>query len=207
MKEVTAVGRTIEEAVDSGLEQIQLLRDEVDITIVDEGNKGFLGLIGKRQAVVKLIEKRDALKLATQYLDKIVKKIDPKAKIVSKKEAKKVSFHIDGDKNSLLIGKRGQTLYSLETLVQLVFNRYSDQYCHVMIDIGDYRKKRQEALVQYALKTAKRVLKMKNTIHLEPMPSNERKIVHDTISAFSKKIDTTSEDTGSKRHVVVFYKN
>ena len=161
MKEITAVGRTIEEAVDSGLKQIQLLKEEVEITIVDEGNKGFLGLFGKRQAVVKLVEKRDALKLATQYLDKIVKSIDPKANIVSKKETKKISFHIDGDKTSLMIGKRGQTLYSLETLVQLVFNRYSDQYHHITIDIGDYRKKRQEALEQYAIKTANRVLKTK----------------------------------------------
>ncbi|MCI2455407.1 Jag N-terminal domain-containing protein, partial [Listeria monocytogenes] len=56
MKEITAVGRTIEEAVDSGLKQIQLLQEEVEITIVDEGNKGFLGLFGKRQAVVKLVE-------------------------------------------------------------------------------------------------------------------------------------------------------
>ncbi|BBP93604.1 hypothetical protein BsIDN1_72220 [Bacillus safensis] len=81
MKEITAVGRTIEEAVDSGLKQIQLLQEEVEITIiVDEGNKGFLGLFGKRQAVVKLVEKINAFKLATQYLDKIVKSIDPKAK-------------------------------------------------------------------------------------------------------------------------------
>lgn len=159
MKEITAVGRTIEEAVDSGLKQIQLLKEEVEITIVDEGNKGFLGLFGKRQAVVKLVKKINALKLATQYLDKIVKTIDPKAKIISKQEPKKISFHIDGDKTSLMIGKRGQTLYSLETLVQLVFNRYSDQYHHITIDIGDYRKKRQEALEQYAVKTAKRVFK------------------------------------------------
>ncbi|OLP67124.1 hypothetical protein BACPU_04870 [Bacillus pumilus] len=207
MKEITAVGRTIEEAVDSGLKQIQLLKEEVDITIVDEGNKGFLGLFGKRQAVVKLVEKQDALKLATQYLEKIAKKIDPQAKIISKREPKKISFHIDGDKTSLMIGKRGQTLYSLETLVQLVFNRYSNQYHHVTIDIGDYRKKRQEALEQYAIKTANRVLKTKRKVQLEPMPSNERKVVHDTIAAFSKQLDTSSEDTGNKRHVVVLYKN
>ncbi|MDM5300055.1 RNA-binding cell elongation regulator Jag/EloR [Bacillus pumilus] len=207
MKEITAVGRTIEEAVDSGLKQIQLLKEEVDITIVDEGNKGFLGLFGKRQAVVKLVEKQDALKLATQYLEKIAKRIDPQAKIISKREPKKISFHIDGDKTSLMIGKRGQTLYSLETLVQLVFNRYSNQYHHVTIDIGDYRKKRQEALEQYAIKTANRVLKTKRKVHLEPMPSNERKVVHDTIAAFSKQLDTSSEDAGNKRHVVVLYKN
>ncbi|WP_282063070.1 RNA-binding cell elongation regulator Jag/EloR [Bacillus pumilus] len=206
MKEMTAVGRTIEEAVDSGLKQIQLLKEEVDITILDEGNKGFLGLFGKRQAVVKLIEKRNALKLATQYLDNIVKFIDPKAKTVSKQEPKKISFHIDGDKTSLMIGKRGQTLYSLETLVQLVFNRYSDQYHHITIDIGDYRKKRQEALEQYAVKTANKVLKTKRKVHLEPMPSNERKVIHDTIATFSKELATASEDTGSKRHVVVLYK-
>ncbi|WP_353854108.1 RNA-binding cell elongation regulator Jag/EloR [Bacillus sp. Bos-x628] len=206
MKEITAVGRTIEEAVDSGLKQIQLLKEEVDITIVDEGNKGFLGLFGKRQAVVKLVEKLDALKLATQYLENIVKSIDPKAKIISNKEPKKISFHVDGDKTSLMIGKRGQTLYALETLTQLVFNRYSDQYHHITIDIGDYRKKRQEALEQYAIKTANRVLKTKKKVHLEPMPSNERKVIHDTIASFSKNLATASEDTGSKRHVVVSYK-
>ncbi|MEI4791237.1 RNA-binding cell elongation regulator Jag/EloR [Bacillus sp. FJAT-53060] len=180
---------------------------DVDITIVDEGSKGLLGLFGKRQAVVKLVEKRDALKLSTHYLDKIVKSIDPKAKIVFYKQPKKISFDIHGDKTSLMIGKRGQTLYSLETLVQLVFNRYSDQYHHITIDIGDYRKKRQEALEQYAIKTANRVLKTKRKVHLEPMPSNERKVVHDTIAAFSKTLDTVSEDTGSKRHVVVLYIN
>lgn len=103
-----------------------------------------------------------------------------------RKRNEKISFHIDGDKTSLMIGKRGQTLYSLETLVQLVFNRYSDQYHHITIDIGDYRKKRQEALEQYAIKTANRVLKTKRKVHLEPMPSNERKVVHDTIAHFLK---------------------
>lgn len=105
-----------------------------------------------------------------------------------------------------MIGKRGQTLYSLETLVQLVFNRYSDQYHHITIDIGDYRKKRQEALEQYAVKTANKVLKTKRKVHLEPMPSNERKVIHDTIAAFSKELETASEEKGSKRHVVVLYK-
>ncbi|MGE6630726.1 RNA-binding cell elongation regulator Jag/EloR [Bacillus sp. NPDC077027] len=206
MKEITAVGRTIEEAVDSGLRQINLPKNDVEITILDEGKKGFLGLFGKRQAVVKVVEKQDALKLATQYLEKLVTAIDPEAIVNVEKSVKKIAFHVNGEKTPLMIGKRGQTLYSLETLTQLVFNRYSDQYHHITIDIGDYRKKRQEALEQYAIKTANRVLKTRREVHLEPMPSNERKLVHDAITSFSKKLGTSSEDTGNKRHVVIFYK-
>ncbi|MFN2745016.1 RNA-binding cell elongation regulator Jag/EloR [Bacillus sp. z60-18] len=206
MKELTATGRTVDEAVQSGLKQLELQADDAEIAIIDEGKKGLFGIFGHQPAVVKIREKIDPVKEAKQYLENIVKNMGIEAQVTATVEPKKVTFLLKGDKTALLIGKRGQTLNALETLTQLVINRHSDRYIHVVVDAEGYRAKRKETLAQLAMKLADQARRQKKDIHLEPMPSSERKVIHDTLSGYSSEIETYSTGEDHNRHLVISYK-
>ncbi|MGG0775396.1 RNA-binding cell elongation regulator Jag/EloR [Bacillus rugosus] len=206
MRNVTAAGRNVDEAVQSGLQELELTKDKVEITVIEEGNKGFLGIFGKKQAVVKLVEKIDPIQQAKAYLQTIVEAIAGKSDVTVQENKKSVSFHITGEKAALLIGKRGQTLNALETLTQLALNRYPGQYKNVTVDAENYRSKRKDTLSQLAIRLADQVLKTKKTVHLEPMPSSERKIIHDTLSGYDHQIKTYSMGEGENRHLVISHK-
>ncbi|MCM3355382.1 RNA-binding cell elongation regulator Jag/EloR [Bacillus halotolerans] len=207
MRNVTAAGRNVDEAVQSGLRELQLTKDEVEITVIEEGNKGFLGIFGKKPAIVKLAEKFDPIQETKMYLERIAESIAGKSDVTVKESKKAVSFHITGEKAALLIGKRGQTLNALQILTQLVLNRYSDQYLNVTVDAENYRLKRKETLSQLAVRLADQVLKTKKDVHLEPMLSSERKIIHDALSRYAnQQIETYSMGEGENRHLVISQK-
>lgn len=172
MKELTATGRTVDEAVQSGLEQLGLHADDVEVDVVDEGKKGLFGIFGHRSAVVNIREKIDPVKEAKQYLENVISNMGIQAQVTAEEESKRVVFQLKGDKTALLIGKRGQTLNALETLTQLVLNRHSDRYIQAVVDAEGYRAKRKETLAQLALKLADQAARQKKDIHLEPMPSS-----------------------------------
>ncbi|MEG9460848.1 MULTISPECIES: RNA-binding cell elongation regulator Jag/EloR [Bacillus amyloliquefaciens group] len=206
MKKVTAAGRNVEEAVQSGLQELQLTKDQVEITVVQEEYKGFLGIFGKKNAIVELEEKRNPVQEAKAYLEEIIHSIAGPSEIVTEENKKTVCFHIKGEKAALLIGKRGQTLNALETLTQLVLNRGSGQYHQAVVDAENYRRKRREILDQLANRLAKQVSKTKKDVHLEPMPSGERKIIHDALSKHPN-IKTFSTGEGRYRHLVISHKD
>lgn len=134
MRNVTAAGRNVDEAVQSGLQELGLTKDKVEIIIIEEGNKGFLGIFGKKPAIVKLVEKIDPIQQAKLYLQTIAEAIAGKSDVTVQESKKTVRYHITGEKAALLIGKRGQTLNALETLTQLALNRYPGQYKNVTVD-------------------------------------------------------------------------
>ncbi|KXZ16539.1 protein jag [Bacillus nakamurai] len=206
MRKVTAAGRHVEEAVQSGLQELQLTRDQVEITVVQEGYNGFLGIFGKKKAVVELVEKKFPVQEAKAYLEGIIKTIAGPSDVAVAESKKTVHFYINGENAALLIGKRGQTLNALETLTQLVLNRGSGQYRQAVVDAENYRQKRKEILDQLANRLANQVLKTKKDVHLEPMPSGERKIIHDALSKHPK-IKTFSTGEGRYRHLVISHKD
>ncbi|MCY8512648.1 RNA-binding cell elongation regulator Jag/EloR [Bacillus atrophaeus] len=206
MRKVTAAGQNVDEAVQSGLKELQLTIDQVEITVIDEGSKGFLGIFGKKQALVELTEKLDPVQETKAYLEQVCETIAGPSHVMINESKKTITFQIKGDKAALLIGKRGQTLNALETLTQLVLNRYSDQYWHVVVDAENYRLKRKDTLRQLAVRLADQVLKTKKAVHLEPMPSSERKIIHDALSGYAKQIHTYSTGEGQYRHLVISHK-
>ncbi|MCY8389436.1 RNA-binding cell elongation regulator Jag/EloR [Bacillus inaquosorum] len=207
MRNVTAAGRNVDEAVQSGLRELELTKDKVEITVIEEGNKGFLGIFGKKPAIVKLVERIDPIQQAKSYLQTIAEAIAGKSDVTVQESKKTVRFHITGEKAALLIGKRGQTLNALETLTQLVLNRYPGQYKNVTVDAENYRLKRKDTLSHLAIRLADQVLKTKKAVHLEPMPSSERKIIHDTLSGYANhQIKTYSMGEGENRHLVISHK-
>jgi len=202
VREVTATGNSVEEAVASALAQLETTRDRAEIAIVDEGKKGLFGIFGTRPAIVKVTKKIDAIEEARSFLAEVGSKMGSPIDIEVIKEGKQVQFILSGEKIALLIGKRGQTLNSLQYLTQLVINRYADQYLNVLLDAEDYRKRRNDTLVQLAERLAFKAVRTGQRVSLEPMPSYERKVIH-TALMDNKRVKTYSDGVEPNRHIVI----
>jgi len=202
VKEITATGQTVEEAIEKGINQLKVSREKVDIKVIDEGKKGIFGIFGSRLAIVKLTVHVDPVMEAKQFLTDICNQMDVEVNIESTIDGKYVYFQLNSDKTGLLIGKRGQTLNALQILTQVVLNRYSDEFMNVILNAENYREKREETLVLLANRLANKVIKEKKEISLEPMPSFERKIIHAAL-ANNEKIKTYSVGTDPHRHLVI----
>jgi spoIIIJ-associated protein len=202
VKQVTATGQTVEEAVKSALAQLQISKDRTDIDIIDEGKKGFLGIFGMRPAVVKVTVIIDPIEEAKKFLTQVSEQMGAPAEIEIKRDGKHVHLIMTGEKIALLIGKRGQTLNSLQYLTQLVLNRFSNQYLTVILDAEDYRKRRNETLVQLAHRLAQKALKSGKDVTLEPMPSYERKVIHAALSD-NRRVKTFSDGSEPHRYIVI----
>ncbi|MEH7458974.1 protein jag [Bacillus pseudomycoides] len=202
MSIITAKGQTVELAVQDALRQLKVSKDQVDIKIIDEGKRGFLGLIGNRPAVVEVVVKKDPIQEAEQYLQSVVQSMGVDVVITKTVKGREVEFTISGENVGVLIGKRGHTLNSLQYLTKLVANRSTKQYIGITVDAENYRSKRKDTLESLSYRLAKQVMSTKKSVVLEPMPSFERKIIHQTLSNHPNVI-TTSEGKEPHRHVVI----
>ncbi|CAG9613596.1 hypothetical protein BACCIP111899_02815 [Bacillus rhizoplanae] len=202
MSMITAKGQTVEQAVQSALEQLQVSSDKVEIRIIDEGKKAFLGFIGGRPAIVEVIVKKDPVEEAELYLKSIIKEMDVDVIVGKEVKGREIHFTLSGSDVGTLIGKRGHILNSLQYVTKLVANRSTKQYIGVTIDAENYRDKRKDTLESLALRLAKQVSNTKKRIVLEPMPSFERKVIHQALASHPYVI-TTSEGKEPHRHVVV----
>ncbi|MDF2858199.1 MAG: protein jag [Neobacillus sp.] len=202
MKQVTATGQTVEEAVKSALAQLKTTEDRTDVSIIDEGKKGFFGIFGSRPAIVKVSVIIDPIEEAKKFLIQVTEKMGAPVEVEIKRDGKQVLFVLTGEKIALLIGKRGQTLNSLQYLTQLVINRFSNQYLTVILDAEDYRNRRNETLIQLAHRLAQKALKSGKDVALEPMPSYERKVIHTALSE-NKRVKTYSDGTDPHRYIVI----
>ena len=203
MKQVTATGQTVEEAVAQALAQLNTSKDRTEVSIIDEGKKGIFGIFGSRPAIVKVtVKKEDPIEEAKKFLYQVSEQMGSPIEIEVKKDGKHVQFYLKGEKIALLIGKRGQTLNSLQYLTQLVINRHAEQYLTVILDAEDYRNRRNETLVHLAHRLAQKALKSGKEVSLEPMPSYERKVIH-TALVDNKKIKTYSDGSEPHRYIVI----
>ncbi|WHY86354.1 RNA-binding cell elongation regulator Jag/EloR [Neobacillus novalis] len=202
MKQITATGQTVEEAVESALVQLQTTKDRAEVDIIDEGKRGIFGIFGSRPAVVKVSVIIDPLEEAKKFLIQVSEQMGAPVEIEIKRDGKQVHFVMTGEKIALLIGKRGQTLNSLQYLTQLVINRFSNQYLTVILDAEDYRNRRSETLIQLAHRLALKAVKSGKDVPLEPMPSYERKVIH-TALADNKRVKTFSDGSEPHRFIVI----
>jgi spoIIIJ-associated protein len=202
VKQVTATGQTVEEAVESALAQLNTTKDRTDVAIIDEGKKGFLGIFGSRPAVVKVTVIIDPIEEAKKFLLQVSEQMGAPIDIEMKRDGKQILFVMTGEKIALLIGKRGQTLNSLQYLTQLIINRFSNQYLTVILDAEDYRNRRNDTLIQLAHRLALKAVKTGKDVALEPMPSYERKVIHTALSD-NKRVKTFSDGSDPHRHIVI----
>lgn len=202
MREVTATGQTVDEAVQSALEQLNTSRDQVQVTIIDEGKKGILGVFGAKRAIVKVTLANNPIQEAEKYIKGVVKNMNVDVNVTSTVEDNHVTFDLSGEKIALLIGKRGQTLNALQYLTHLVVNKEGNKYHTVTIDAEGYRGRRKETLEGLALRMADKAKRMNKKVALEPMPAYERKIIHSVLQD-KDEVSTYSDGVEPHRHVVI----
>lgn len=202
VKQTTATGQSVDEAVQSALSELNITLDQAEVTVIDEGKKGILGIFGSRPAIVKVKVKEDPIGDSVKFLKEVTKKMGTNVEIDVSQNGRVIELNLNSDKSGLLIGKRGQTLNALQYLTQLVANHSSDQYITVILDAENYREKRNETLIQLAERLAFKVAQTKKEVSLEPMPSYERKVIHSALSK-NPKVRTFSSGTEPNRHIVI----
>lgn len=206
MKLIEVNGRTVDEAVDSALKELNVTKDKVEIEILDEGNKGFLNIFGAKPARIKVKVKRDYIVEAKSFLRNVLNSMKIKAEIRMKEEDDTLNINLIGPNMGLIIGYRGETLDSLQYLISLVVNKgHENPYKRVVLDTENYRAKREETLKRLAGKTAFKVRKFKKAIKLEPMNPYERRIIHAALQN-DKSVYTYSEGEEPFRKIVIDFK-
>lgn len=203
MKFIEITGKTVDDAIESGLRELGIKKDKVDIFIIDKGSKGIFG-IGSKPARVRLTVKNDCEAVARVFLRDILDKMDVKAEIHIKDMDDTLRVNLVGPDMGILIGYRGETLDAMQYLLSLVINRENsgDDYKKVILDTENYRKKREETLIRLANKLAYKVNKYNKSITLEPMNPYERRIIHSALQNHPY-VTTHSEGEEPYRKVVI----
>lgn len=203
MKFVEKTASTVEEAIELALLDLNANELEVDIEVLDEAKKAILGLFGGKQAKVRVTKRVNVEDTAKQFLSSMLDKMGIDAKLSVKLKQNSLYIDMSGKEMALLIGRRGQTLDSLQYLVSLVVNKDRDEYLRVILDTENYRQKRKDTLEKLAFKLANRAKKIKKDITLEPMNPYERRIIHSALQN-NKFVSTRSEGEEPYRKVVIF---
>ena len=208
MEMITVTAKTVEDAIIQASMQLGVSSDRVQYEVIEKGSAGLLGgLIGSRPAVIraKKVETIDekAVEFLTSVFDAmgIVVNIDTKLN----EEEKELEINLSGDEMGILIGKRGQTLDSLQYLVSLVVNKKRENYVRVKLDTENYRERRKETLETLAKNIAYKVKRTKRSVSLEPMNPYERRIIHAALQN-DKYVTTRSEGEDPFRHVIISLK-
>lgn len=202
MKEITASGSTVEEAVQSALGQLRATEDQVEINIIDEGKKGLFGVIGAKRAIVKVTMKDDPVEETESFLLEVTKQMNMDVTIKTDVQENHVTYEMDGENIAILIGKRGQTLNALQYLAHLAINKQKEKYFTVTLDAEGYRGRRRETLESLAQKMAEKAKHLNKKVALEPMPAYERKIIHSALQEI-EGISTYSHGQEPHRHIVI----
>ena len=203
MKSIEVEGKTVEEALDKALEELNLTKEMVNVEVLEHGSKGLFNVIGVKHAKIRVTIKYDYIEEARKFLENVLKHMDLDAKIDIIEEDNILKINLSGDKMGLIIGYRGETLDSIQYLVSLVVNKhYELPHKKVILDTENYRSKREETLKGVALKSAARVIKSRKAFKLEPMNPYERRIIHSALQD-NKNVNTYSEGEEPFRRVVI----
>ena len=198
--------KTVNDAITEACQRLTVTSDKLEYEVVEEGSSGFLG-IGSKPAVIKARVKCSVEDKARDFLKEVFDAMNLAVIIDVKYDEAENSMDIDlsGDEMGVLIGKRGQTLDSLQYLVSLVVNKDMDNYIRVKVDTENYRQRRKETLENLAKNISYKVKRTKRPVSLEPMNPYERRIIHSALQN-DKYVTTHSEGEEPYRHVVVVLK-
>lgn len=206
MEYMEVSAKTVNDAITEACQKLLVTSDKLDYIVVEEGSSGFLG-IGSKPAVIKARVKSSVKDKAKDFLDSIFEAMNLVVAVEIKYDELDNYMDIDlsGDEMGVLIGKRGQTLDSLQYLVSLVVNKESENYIRVKVDTENYRQRRKETLENLAKNIAYKVKRTKRSVSLEPMNPYERRIIHSALQN-DKYVTTHSEGEEPFRRVVVTLK-
>ncbi len=198
--------KTVDDAITEACKALSVTSDKLEYVVIDEGSSGFLG-IGSKEATIKAKVKSSIIDAAKIFLNDVFAAMDMTVVTEATYDAaeKELSINLSGDDMGVLIGKRGQTLDSLQYLVSLVVNKGNDDYIRVKVDTENYRQRRKDTLENLAKNMAFKVKRTRRPLSLEPMNPYERRIIHSALQNDSY-VTTHSEGEEPYRHVVVTLK-
>lgn len=200
-KYIEKTAKTVDEAVKLALLELNLDKDNVKIEVIEEGSHGLFG-IGAKAAIVRVAPNINLEKRARDFLDDVFLSMGLRVTLDIKTDGKVMNVNLIGDNLGIIIGKRGDTLDALEHLVNLCVNKGDGEYVKVILDAEDYRARREQTLIKLAKNLASSVVRNDRKITLEPMHSNERRIIHATLQNNSN-VDTFSIGDEPNRKVVI----
>jgi len=250
MKKIVASGKTIEEAVQSGLSQLQVARDRVAVNVLEQPSKGLFGLFGVRAAKVELLlddeptaaaaaadapvaaaeasppvehlpeaaaeagtQSKDeadsveaAIAAAERFLADVTDSMGLPVTIHRRRTRDGLLLELAGSGDmGMVIGRRGQTLDALQYLANIVANRQSDSHIRIVLDAEDFRERRRKTLEDLSDRLAGRVVRTGKEVVLEPMPPQERKVIHSKLQ-HHPRVKTMSKGDEPNRRVVISLK-
>ncbi|OPX88300.1 MAG: hypothetical protein A4E53_02082 [Pelotomaculum sp. PtaB.Bin104] len=202
MKVIEKTGRTVDEAVISALENMGVSRENVDVEILEEPSKGIFGLFGVKPARVKVILKERLSDRAVKLLNRIFERMGVQVEMNLEEKNDALYINMKGDDLGILIGRRGETMDALQFLVNLSVNKNQEVRRRVIIDVEGYRHRREETLQKLAAKLANKARQRGRSVVLEPMSSQERKIIHTALQG-RDDIYTFSEGDEPYRKIII----
>lgn len=203
---IEVTGKNVDDAITEALVQLGTTSDQIEYEVLDKGSAGFLGFNSK-PAKIRVKKKFSIEDNIRNFLQSVFEAMDMKVEVVIKKSEEENVYDVDlkGDEMGILIGKRGQTLDSLQYLTNLAINKHSDTYTRVKLDTEDYRQRRKDTLENLAKNIAYKVKRTKRAVSLEPMNPFERRVIHSALQN-DRYVTTHSEGEEPYRHIVVTLK-
>lgn len=206
MEFIEVTGKTVDDAITEALVKLGTTSDQIEYEVIEKGSTGFLG-IARRDAIIKVRKKFTIEDSIKDFLNQVFGAMGMEVEILITKEddEKNINVELKGKDMGVLIGKRGQTLDSLQYLTNLAVNKQSESYVKIKLDTEDYRKRRRETLENLARNIAYKVKRTKRPVSLEPMNPFERRVIHSALQN-DRYVTTHSEGEEPYRHVVVTLK-
>ncbi|WP_228106369.1 RNA-binding cell elongation regulator Jag/EloR [Terrisporobacter mayombei] len=206
-KKIEIKSKTKEEAIQSALLELGVEEKDIEVNVIQNPSKGFLGFLGAKEGIYEVtVIKKEEIEIAREFIESILLKSKINAKVNATQEDNLIKISIEGKEATCLIGRRGETLDAVQFLTGLALNKINkDSHMRVLVDIENYRNKREESLVRYARKVAREVAKTRRIKKLDYMNPYERRIVHSALQN-DRYVITYSEGTDPYRRLVIEYK-
>ncbi|GIP59156.1 RNA-binding cell elongation regulator Jag/EloR [Paenibacillus sp. FSL W8-0186] len=234
MNKIVTSGKTVEAAVKQGLAKLGTTEDKVAVNVLEQPSKGFLGLIGVKEAKVELTlleetvseplqgsrsshtvpvaaledevsNERDPYEEAASFVRDVGENMGLQVNVEIEHKKDNTVLNISGSDLGLLIGRRGQTLDALQYLANIIANRYSDSFVRIVLDAENFRERRRKTLEDLAVRLAGRVVRTRKELALEPMSPQERKVIHSKLQDHPE-VKTYSKGEEPNRRVVIALK-
>ncbi len=219
MQEYEFEGKTTEEAIQNASRELNVPVEDLEIDILEPGSAGIFGLVGGRKARIrvhcKIAEAIEAPKLekeeqkdldtALDTLRHLLGLIPVEATVVGEQADGKIILNIEGDRSGLLIGRKGKTLDALQYLMSKIINKTRDKKINVVVDAENYRRRREESLVQMAHKMGDKAKRIRKPVTTSPLNPQERRIIHLSLKE-DERLETKSRGEGLLKRVVIIPK-
>ena len=200
-------GKTVDDAITAATVELGITSDKLNYEVIEEGSAGFLGIFNVKPAVIRVTLTKSLKERTQEFCDDLFSamKVETTVSIDFKEEDNIMNIDLSGPDMGVLIGKRGQTLDSLQYLISLFVNKEGDSYVRVKLDTENYRERRKATLEKLAKKIAYTVKRTKKAVSLEPMNPYERRVIHSALQN-DKYVCTKSEGEEPYRKVVIMLK-